>query len=352
MIVHDRYIRATQLIGFQELVEQAGGDALSLLADAQIKAKALSEPDSLISYRAFGNLIEIASQELSRPSFGLEWTLATPAHFPNLGPLALLANFVGTLQEWIETGQQYWRFHTDAFVMDQLTDEKTGDVVMRYVTDTFAFPTRQLTEMVFGNVCCLARHVTGYVDQDPTLIRFQHSKPTDTSAHQRVFRCPIEFGAEHDEIVFDRKYLQYPTNGNFKLFKPLVGYYIKSRIQRIPLYDQSMATTIALAIPSVIGTGKCNIEFISESLGLTPKKLQRLLAAEGTAFSQILETVRGNMARQFLVESEAPVGRIAGLLDYSTTAPFSLAFKRWTGKTPLEFRKDQRRLDTEKPILL
>jgi AraC-like DNA-binding protein len=61
-----------------------------------------------------------------------------------------------------------------------------------------------------------------------------------------------------------------------------------------------------------------------------------------SSFSHILETVRENMARNFLAESEAPIARIAGLLDYSTTAPFSLAFKRWTGKTPLEFRKDER----------
>jgi AraC-like DNA-binding protein len=342
MVIHDRYIRATQLIGFQELVDAAGGDALTLLADAKIEAKALSEPDSLISYRAFGNLIEIASKELSRPSLGLEWTLATPDHFPNLGPLAMLAHFTSTIQEWIDTSLQYWAYHTDAFKLEQHADKATGHAALRYCTDSYAFPSRQLTEMVLGNTCRLARTVTGHATLYPSLMRFQHSKPQDVSCHERVFHCPIEFGAEHDEIIVEPKFLQYPTNGNFKLFKPLVGYYIKSRIQRMPIYDQSMTTTVALAIPSVIGTGKCNIEFISESFGLTPKKLQRLLATEGTTFSQILETVRGNMARQFLVESEAPVARIAGLLDYSTTAPFSLAFKRWTGKTPIEFRKDER----------
>jgi AraC-like DNA-binding protein len=339
MIIHDRYIRATALIGFQDLVEGAGGNTLTLLADAQIKAKALSEPDRLISYRAFGNLLEIASQQLSRPSLGLEWTLATPAHFPNLGPLALLAKYTGTIQEWIDTALEYWAFHTDAFTLEQRRDEQTGHFALRYKLATIVIPSRQLTEMVLGNIICLARKATDHSTMDPAVIRFQHSRPRDLSCHERVFRCPIEFGAEFDEIVFDPKYLQFPTNGNLKLFKPLMGYYIKHRIERMPIYDQSMATTIAVAIPSVIGTGKCNIEFISESLGLTPKKLQRLLANESTSFSAILETVRVNLARQFLTESEASVARIAGLLDYSTTAPFSLAFKRWTGKTPLEFRK-------------
>jgi AraC-like DNA-binding protein len=342
MIIRDCYIRATQLIGFQELVDESRGDALALLADAQINPKALSNVDGLISYRAFGNLLEITSQELGRPSLGLEWTLRTPPHFPNLGPLALLAHFVDTLQEWFDTALKYWAYHTDAFIMEQRPDEATGLVALRYVTTSSTFSTRQLTEMVLGNICALNRTLASMEHEDPTLIRFQHSKPRDTTCHEQVFRCPIEFGAAHDEIVFDPKLLQYPTKGKLKLFKPLVGYYIKSRIERITRYDQSMATTITLAIPSVIGTGQCNIKFISESLGMTPKKLQRLLANEGTSFSLLLEIKRIAMAKQMLLETDAPVARIAGLLDYSTTAPFTLAFKRWTGQNPLEFRKQER----------
>jgi AraC-like DNA-binding protein len=35
------------------------------------------------------------------------------------------------------------------------------------------------------------------------------------------------------------------------------------------------------------------------------------------------------MARRLLIESEMSVERIARLLDYSSTPPFTLAFKRW-----------------------
>jgi AraC-like DNA-binding protein len=342
MVVRDRYIRATTLVGFQELVDDAGGDAAALLRAASISETLLTQPDGLMSYNKLGNLLEIASQELSRPSLGLEWSLRTQDHAPNFGPLILLAKFVDTLQEWIDTGLEYWKFHTNAFTMLQLEDEKTGLAALRYTRNSCTFPTRQLTETVLANLCSMTRKVTERPDAKPALIRFQHGRPSDLSYHERAFRCPIEFGSEHDEIVFHPEMLGYKTNGNLKYFKPLVGHYIKSRIQRMPVYDQSMATTIALAIPSIMGMGKCNIEFISESLGLTPKKLQRLLANEDTTFSKIFEIVRKNMACQFLVESDAPVAHIARLLDYSATTPFTLAFKRWTGMSPLEFRKQER----------
>lgn len=345
MIIDDRYIRATQLIGFQELVEEHGGDAQELLMRAGIGLTALSNIDGLISFNAYGRLLEIASHELSRPSLGLDWTLNALPHFPALGPLVLLARFVSNVQEWIDTSIQYWKFHTDAFTMEQRNDEATGHVGLRYISCSVALPTRQLTEATFGNICGLARSVTQELNRNPSVIRFQHTRPADLSCHKRVFRCPIEFGAEHNEIVFDPAILEVPTNGNLKLFKPIVGFYMRHRIQQMPIYDPSMATTIALAISSVTGTGYCNIEFISGSIGLTPKKLQRLLAGEGTSFSAILETVRTGMARDFLTSSNAPVAHIAGLLDYSTTAPFTSAFKRWTGTSPLKFRKKARQPD-------
>jgi AraC-like DNA-binding protein len=99
---------------------------------------------------------------------------------------------------------------------------------------------------------------------------------------------------------------------------------------------------VELTIPSLIGTGNCNIEFVAEALGTNVKRLQRTLASENTSFSEILEKVRQNMALRLLSESDAPIERIAGLLDYSSTPPFTLAFKRWKGMSPLQYRKKKR----------
>jgi AraC-like DNA-binding protein len=157
-----------------------------------------------------------------------------------------------------------------------------------------------------------------------------------------VFGCPVEFDCDYTESEFDAEILTLKTDGNLRLLKSIVGSYIKYRIARLPVYDASMSTTVALAIPSLIGTGHCGIDLLAESLGMHTKRLQRALADEGTNFSEIMEKVRDNMARRLLIDSDMSVERIAGLLDYSSTPPFSLAFKRWTGQTPLAFRKRER----------
>jgi AraC-like DNA-binding protein len=342
MIAGDSYIRASVLIGFVELVENAGGDPFALLDEAKIPRSALNDFDQLISFRSLALLHEMAAQQLNRPSFGLEWTLAIGHDHANHGPVILLGKLVETLGQWIEITGRYWRFHSNAFTMPLSVNEATQTATVRYFGDSFVTPGRQIIECVMANVCILARDVTNNDTVRPRIVRFQHSRPRDTSIHKQVFRCPIEFDCEHSELEMDATLLSLKTSGNMRLLKSIVGSYIKYRIARLPVYDASMTTTVALAIPSVVGTGHCSIDLIAESLGMHTKRLQRALADEGTNFSEILEKVRDNMARRLLIDSNMSVERIAGLLDYSSTPPFTLAFKRWTGTTPLSFRKGER----------
>jgi AraC-like DNA-binding protein len=343
MIVGDSYIRASVLIGFVERIEQHGADPFALLDAAKIPRSAVTHIDQLISFRAVALLLELAAQRLNNPTFGLDWALATAPDFHNQGPLIVLGKLASTFGEWIELAQKYWRFHTNAFTMPLTVNESTGTATIRYLGDAFVVPGRQMSEAVIRNVCLLGQAVTNNDAVRPRLVRFQHNRPRDAHYHETIFGCAVEFDAEHTELEIDPAILSFKTSGNMRLLKTIVGGYIKYRIAHLPVYDASMTTTVALAIPSVIGTGHCGIDLIAESLGMHTKRLQRALADEGTNFSEIFEKVRDNSARRLLIDSDMPIERIAGLLDYSSTPPFTLAFKRWTGgQTPLAFRKRER----------
>ncbi|MGE3246233.1 MAG: AraC family transcriptional regulator ligand-binding domain-containing protein [Beijerinckiaceae bacterium] len=341
MYLHDPYIRATSLMGFIEVI---GGDtplALSLLAEAGIPGNALRNIDILVSYRRFTTLMEIAAHRLDRPSFGLEWALGLPPHFPNLGPIAMLSYFAKNGADWIALAQRYWHFHSNAFTMN-LLDHDERHVALRYSGDFYAFPARQVIEHTLACACLVARKVTGFVNERPACVNFRHAKPADVTFHDQAFDCEINYNADYDEIILDRKYLEYPTNLNLSLFRPLLDLYVNERFRRMNTPELSISNMVRLAIPSLLGTGRCSLETISTSLGMSTKKLQRLLADEETTFTIVLEEVRQNLARRLLIESDAPVERIAGLLDYSAPTPFIQAFKRWAGETPLAYRKRQR----------
>lgn len=342
MISNGSYIRACALIGFAELVRELGGDPDPLFLDAGLSPSILKDVDMLVSFRRCAILLELSAQRLGRPSFGLEWAIASQPHFQNLGPLTLLEFLTADFREWLDLGLRSLTYHTNAYVLQEIEPERPEEVRFRYTCDSFALTSRQQTEHTFALIVMLARKACNRPGTHPLLIRFSHKKPADLSLHAEIFGCPIEFDAAYDEFVFPKAYLHFRTSGNFRLFQPLVNRLIRYRIDQLPVYDQSATVTVELTIPSLIGTGNCNIEFVAEALGTNVKRLQRTLASENTSFSEILEKVRQNMALRLLSESDAPIERIAGLLDYSSTPPFTLAFKRWKGMSPLQYRKKKR----------
>ena len=63
------------------------------------------------------------------------------------------------------------------------------------------------------------------------------------------------------------------------------------------------------------------------------------LQKEKTTFRQVLDEVRKEIAVAYLKDAEASICEIAPLLGFADQSAFKNAFKKWTGRTPGEYRK-------------
>jgi len=299
---------------------------------------ALTDPDMLISYPRHGTLMELTARELDLPSLGLQWALSIPPYFPNVGPVIFIAPLVATGREWLERCSRYWRVHSNGHALQLVEDEDSNQVRIRFWQSPLIPPPRQQMELMLGNTCHMARVVMNHPDDCPALVRFRHHRPEDTSLHHRLFRCDLEFDAEHNEIVLERKHLDGPISGHLKPLKAIADSFIRYRIGNMPLYNQSIRTTTEITIQCMLGTGLCSMPFVADSMGVNPRQLHRLLAHAGTSFANLLDETRRTMACRLLTETDVPISAIAGLLEYTTTTALALAMKRWTGMTPREYR--------------
>jgi AraC-like DNA-binding protein len=347
MIDSEAYVRAVNFLGFEEIITERGGDFRQLLREAGLREDILSDLDALISFRKHIAFCELAARRINLPELGIVFAVRSAPEYPAIAPMMMLSRFAKNLSEFFQLGVRYLSFHTNAYTFLLLTDAETGTAKLRIAVEIETLPIEILLEAAIGHIAGLARTAAHRPDLNPVAVRFQHRRPADTSLHEALFRCPIEFSAEHTEIEFPKSFLEIPTDGGLRLFRPLMNFYMTERIRRMPFFDRSATATVGLAIPAMMGTGACNIESVADALGQNVKQLQRQLAKENTSFSEILEEKRKSMAKQMLAESSVPIGKIAGLLDYAGPAPFTTAFQRWEGKTPLKFRQVARKSDLQ-----
>ncbi len=80
-------------------------------------------------------------------------------------------------------------------------------------------------------------------------------------------------------------------------------------------------------------------ERVAEIFGLNRRTLARKLQARGTSVTQVLAEMRKTLAEKELNNTDRQISEIAAMVGYLDPTVFSRAFKRWTGMSPREFRK-------------
>lgn len=90
----------------------------------------------------------------------------------------------------------------------------------------------------------------------------------------------------------------------------------------------------------LLGSGDCiaSLSDIADRLHLSPRTLRRRLDALGTSYNALLVEVRKKLAIRYLLNTPMTTEAISEQLNYSDAANFRHAFKRWTGRSPREYR--------------
>jgi AraC-like DNA-binding protein len=72
---------------------------------------------------------------------------------------------------------------------------------------------------------------------------------------------------------------------------------------------------------------------------VSPRTLHRRLEDEGTSFRAIKDSLRRELATDWLTKTSRPLSRIGADLGFADAAAFFRAFAGWTGSGPREYRR-------------
>ena len=171
-------------------------------------------------------------------------------------------------------------------------------------------------------------------------VTFLHARPPDTREHERLFQAPVEFGAREDAIEFDAELLDTPLEHADPLLRSVLLRYGDGLLATAEAVQASLRDRLRGHLVGHLPSGGASIEKAARTLGMSSRSLQRQLQAEGTAFKDVVEAVRRDLALAHMHEDRHSVSEIAFLAGFTEVSAFSRAFRRWTGESPTAWRRD------------
>lgn len=164
-------------------------------------------------------------------------------------------------------------------------------------------------------------------------------QPSYHALYAGAFGCPVLFDQPHDAIVFRRSDLELPLVSANPRVAAMFEDAAEQDLQRYEAAGRGTAAAVRAILEQQLHGDVPDIESVSAALSLSARTLQRRLAHEDVRFSALLDEVRLDMARRYLSAGRATLTEISYLLGFSEPNSFFRSFKRWTGKTPAEFRQ-------------
>ncbi|TPV93408.1 MAG: AraC family transcriptional regulator [Myxococcales bacterium FL481] len=206
-----------------------------------------------------------------------------------------------------------------------------------------------LAELAVASAVYLTREATECGAPWPILeIHFEHFPRCENEVYTACLLAPVRFGQPRTAVIYSR-----PDRHQF--LPPGVSAGRATEYGRGPQPSPHGPTSRPPAWPAQGGNaavsqharevlleelrgGNPCLDTVAHRLGLHPRTLTRRLRHEGTTHQKLLDDLRYELAVEYLRRPEMPLREVARALGYSTVGAFGRAFRRWSGRSPMDVR--------------
>lgn len=309
---------------------QAGGHDLP----SALRAAAIEVPSESAGARLpvalTRQIWSVAEQASADPVLGL--SMLTQINFTDFGELGVVMLAGGSLPQIMERIARFHRLLTDAMHYELAEDAE----VLTVTIHTNGDPHWRAVEFAAGLIIGLLRFRLD-AGLAPLSLSFAFDNPAGQEAYEGFFGCPVEQGAAATVLVLPLAgYRQAPAGSEVaRHFEPV----LVERLASLEAGTGWVPKVAARVRQHLVDTEtEPTLAGVAASLHVSPRSLQRHLAAEGTSFQDVLDESRQALARQWLSAQQGGRARnmteLAIILGFSSSSAFSRAFRRWFGMTP------------------
>lgn len=212
--------------------------------------------------------------------------------------------------------------------------DNEGDMVTVRYQSHLALRQAERVEAVLAGLLQISTWATGGAFR-PAGLSFTHQPLAAQADYRALLRIPVSFGQPSNVLRFSASALGLPLiQANSTLREHLRGLTDKVLAE---LGHASLAAEVQRMIRTHPRWGK---ERVAERLNVSGRHLNRRLAEEGTSFKLLRDASLHAVAVEQL-RGDSPLRDVAERLGFSDESAFTKAFRRWTGQTPANFRRQR-----------
>ncbi len=329
-------MRASSISSWALLVAKAlqaeGHESQALFRRAGLDPAKLRDPDARYPVEGMRRLWRLAVQVTGDPYFGLK--AAGFWHPTTMNALGYSWMASDSLRDALTRMARYGRLVTTV-----------AEMTLEEFDDHFAFRVRPLmarskvpNEAIDAGLATFVGMCRTSYGEDFHPLRVVTQRPEfhDPTRYVEYFCAPVEFSAPDNILYFSKEALEahLPT-ANPRLAR------VNDRVitDYLAQFDKgSTAMRVRAKLIDLLSAGNVTQQEVADSLHMSLRTLQRKLGGEKTSYKDLLDETRRELANQYLRQACLSVSEVTYLLGFSEPSNFARAFKRWTGRTPSEFR--------------
>lgn len=324
-------VQSVALAGAADLLESYGHVPSVIAEQSGLPAEGLYSLQQTLEGRDIARFFELCARVCGTRYFGIELA-QHQGGLQLMGMVWLLMRSAPTVGDALESLAENFMLHTDITSIS-LKPEKGGTSIRYEVLDEDMDNEVQLIEHGLALVCIELRARLGSHWQ-PEFAQLRHSAPYNLAPLEQALGPRLHFDQDqHAVFVKDADLARtYTTVSEEK--HALIESRLKEHMEGL---DGHLLVQTEVMIRTLLSAHRCQLEDVANELGISPRTLQRQLMNHGLAFQQLVDKVKLDMAKKYLLHSRLSVGSVAERLNYSETAAFTRFFKRMTSMTPRQF---------------
>lgn len=298
-----------------------------------VSRRLLDDADARVPGQLDMDLFDELSARAGEPALGIRLAMQTAPL--RLDLLDYVARHSPDLASAFRNMLRYQRLLVDDIALELRVDGPFARVV-HTPPPSLRF-SRHATEYTLGSLLVRGRALSG-VDLKPLSVSMRAPQPVDDGPYRQLFGVDVAFGQPCTEMVLDRAVLSCKI---VEADPSLYGILERCARERVAALEacSSFLDEVRREVGRLLRGEVPLAADVARRLGMSARNLHRRLHGEGRTYQQLVDEVRLAMAGAYLADRRIKAVEVGFLLGFSDPSAFYRAFRRWTGKTPIEYRE-------------